>query len=585
MEMFNHLHANVNNNLTSVCTASACAAGALFLFLKWINKQKIQKKILKARKRRDKSFHEAKQAVQQFKITNPDFEGSVIVSLSLPELIEKLKDGSLQPDAVLHAFMEKALQVNDKLNCNAQMLMGSVEQLKDIKTQQKGLLYGIPISIKENLGYKGLDSTCGVLSKIDQPALMDSVVVAVLKRQGAIPFVKTNVPQGLLSYDCCNPIYGQTLNPHNLQKTPGGSSGGEGALIGGGGSILGLGTDIAGSVRIPSAFCGICGLKPTSNRISLRGANSCNKGQKSVLSSIGPMARDVESLALFMQALLCEDMFTLDPTVPPIPFNREVYESSEPLRIGYYEVDGYFQPSPSMARAFRETKHLLERAGHTLIPFKPPRITMAANELMVKGILADGGVTLLKNIGKPIDPTLQSQLMPYRLPNFIKKILSIILKPIYPRISASTNSIRGVRSIPELWQQHTQVEEYIHEVFAEWRRLNLDVLFCPMLGPAYNFFYCGRLNCVLSITGLSNLLNCPAGTVPVSKVTEEDEAQLKHYKGCHGDLWDKLFVKAVTGGVGLPVGVQCVSLPWQEEMCLRFMREVEMLTAKNKLNK
>lgn len=71
----------------------------------------------------------------------------------------------------------------------------------------------------------------------------------------------------ILSYDCGNPIYGQTVNPHNLQKTCGGSSGGEGALIGGGGSLLGIGSDIGGSIRIPAAFCGICGFKPTSGRV------------------------------------------------------------------------------------------------------------------------------------------------------------------------------------------------------------------------------------------------------------------------------------------------------------------------------
>lgn len=69
------------------------------------------------------------------------------------------------------------------------------------------------------------------------------------------------------SYDCSNPIYGQTVNPHNLQKTSGGSSGGEGALIGGGGSLLGIGTDIGGSIRIPASFCGICGFKPTTGRL------------------------------------------------------------------------------------------------------------------------------------------------------------------------------------------------------------------------------------------------------------------------------------------------------------------------------
>ncbi|ROL41638.1 Fatty-acid amide hydrolase 1 [Anabarilius grahami] len=755
----------MNINWMPAFAATVCGSCALFLFWKWSNNQKIQKKILNARKRRDKSLHLAEQAVQQFKIQNPGFESSSIVSLSLSELTRKLQEGSLQPDAVLHAFMEKvvtaaifylsitlyeiyefiasfrvedsihhagmdgllrncatgchadeaftmddlvdsisadtsglrcgrvqlrivfitpvwtALEVNKNLNCSTEFLMESVAQLKDINTQKKGLLYGVPISIKDNVAYKGHDSSCGVVSKLDQPVVMDSVVVRVLKKQGAIPFIKTNIPQGLLNYDCSNPIYGQTLNPCNLQKTPGGSSGGEGALIGGGGSILGLGTDIGGSIRIPSSFCGICGFKPTSKRLRVtdlggshraveqegagvpspmpraavfsgsdrndgsaayrqgdlritvrasppsaaprapapspalqpvvlpseragpsterpavsfdespptrwshprdsicvlpnqpihmclhvnssptgaQGISSCVKGPKSVLSSLGPMARDVESLALCMRALLCQDMFTLDPTVPPISFNQKVYESSEPLRIGYYENDGYLQPSPSMARAFRETKDLLERAGHTLVPFQPLRLYNVFHELALRGILADRGVTLLNHLkAGPIDPCLWDQATLLSTPGFIKKLLSIFLKPF----------------------------EYIDEVIAEWRRLNVDVLLCPILGPAYHFHYCGRLNSALSYTTLYNLLNFPAGVVTVSTVTEEDEAQLSQYKGAHGDIWDKFFVKAVTGAVGLPVAVQCVSLPWQDEMCLRFMREVEQLTAKNKLNR
>uniref|UniRef100_A0A9J8B8S9 Fatty-acid amide hydrolase 1 n=1 Tax=Cyprinus carpio carpio TaxID=630221 RepID=A0A9J8B8S9_CYPCA len=560
-------------NWTPVIAATVCGAGALYLLSRWRFNQKIQKKILNARKRRDKSLQQAEQAVQLFKTQNPDFESSSIVSLSLPELTGKLKDGSLQPDAVLYAFMEKALEVNKNLNCSTEILMKSVAQLKDINTQKKGLLYGVPISIKDNVAYEGRDTSCGVVSKLDEPALVDSVVVKVLKKQGAIPFIKTNIPQGLLNYDCSNPIYGQTLNPCNLQKTSGGSSGGEGALIGGGGSILGLGTDIGGSIRIPASFCGICGFKPTTMRLSVQGISSCVKGQKSVLSSLGPLGRDVESLALCMRALLCQDMFSLDPTVPPIPFNQEVYESSEPLRIGYYENDGYLQPSPSMARAFRETKDLLERAGHTLVPFQPLRLYHALHELTMRGILGDGGRTLFSHLqAGPIDPCLRDQTNILSIPGFIKKLISIVLKPF---VSASH------LSVAELWRQHANIEvEYIQEVIAEWRRLNVDVLLCPMLGPAYNFRYCGSLNSALSYTILYNLLNFPAGAVTVSTVTEEDEAQLRHYRGVHGDMWDRLFVKAVKGGVGLPVAVQCVSLPWQDEMCLRFMREVEQLTAK-----
>ncbi|XP_043097771.1 fatty-acid amide hydrolase 1 [Puntigrus tetrazona] len=570
-------------NWTPVIAATVCGTGALYLFLKWRNNQKIQKKILNAQKRRDKSVQQAEEAVQLFKIQNPDFESSSIVSLSLSELTKKLQDGFLQPDAVLYAFMEKALEVNKNLNCSTEILMESVAQLKDINTQKKGLLYGVPISIKDNVAYEGHDTSCGVVSKLDQPALEDSVVVEVLKKQGAIPFIKTNIPQGLLNYDCSNPIFGQTLNPCNLQKTSGGSSGGEGALIAGGGSILGIGTDIGGSVRIPASFCGICGFKPTVKRLSLQGISSCVKGQKSVLSSLGPLGRDVESLALCMRALLCRDMFSLDPTVPPIPFNQEVYESSKPLRIGYYENDGYLQPSPGMARAFRETKDLLERAGHTLVPLQPLRIYHVFHELTLRGVLGDGGRTLYSHLkAGPIDPSLCAQANLMSTPGFIKKLICAVLKPFYPRMSAYMDASLGIGSVGELWRQHANIEEYIQEVIAEWRRLNVDVMLCPMLGPAYNFHYCGRLNSAITYTILYNLLNFPAGVVTVSTVTEEDEAQLHHYKGVHGDLFDRLFVKAVKGGVGLPLAVQCVSLPWQDEMCLRLMREVEQLTAESR---
>ncbi|KAB5583823.1 hypothetical protein PHYPO_G00100060 [Pangasianodon hypophthalmus] len=408
-----------------------CAAGVSVFLLKWTEQQKVKRKLQRAREKREKELGQAKKAVSCFKIQNAGVDLSSIVTLPLAELSQQIRGGSLQPDAVLHAYMEKALEVNKKLNCATAVLTESLKQLEDIESHKGGLLYGIPISIKDNVDYEGYDSSCGVLTKLDDPAVKDSVVVSVLKKQGAIPFIKTNIPQGLLNYECSNPIYGRTVNPCNLEKTCGGSSGGEGALIAGGGSILGLGTDIGGSIRIPAAFCGICGLKPTNNRISLQGLSSCVKGVKTAMSAVGPLARDVESLALCMRALLCTDMFTLDPTVPPIPFNQQVYESSEPLRIGYYENDGYHQPSPSMSRALRETKELLEKAGHTLIPFNPPRIFTAFHEFVARGGLADGAVTLLNHFKEgPVDPGLQHQVSHWGLPKFMKKMISLLLRPI-----------------------------------------------------------------------------------------------------------------------------------------------------------
>ncbi|XP_058260112.1 fatty-acid amide hydrolase 1 isoform X2 [Hemibagrus wyckioides] len=510
----------MDSEWTLVAVALLCGIFCWCFFqLKWSRqKENLERKLQTARKRREACLKQAEEAVGRFKAEHPGLDLSPIMDLPLPELSQQIRDGSLQSDVVLHAYIEKALEVNSKLNCGTAFLTESLKQLEDIETHKDGLLYGIPISIKENIDYKGYDSTCGVSGMVNSPAAQDSVVVKVLKRQGAIPFIKTNVPQALYNYECSNPIYGTTVNPHNLQKTCGGSTGGEAALIGGGGSILGLGSDIGGSLRIPAAFCGVCALKPTANRISLLGMNSCVKGMKSVLSSVGPMARDVNSLALCMRALLNKDMFTLDPTIPPLPFKQEVYESSERLRIGYYDNDGYMQPSPGMSRALQEARAFLEQAGHK-----------------------------------------------------------------HPHIASVLDCTCGLSSVADLWKQQNVAENYIHEFIEEWEKLQLDVVICPILGPAIDFTYSGLTSITsgMSYAALYNLLNFPAGVVPITTVTAEDEDQLRHYKGTFGGYADKLFIKMLQDAVGLPLAVQCVSLPWQDELCLRLMRELETLCAKN----
>ena len=113
----------------------------------------------------------------------------------------------------------------------------------------------------------GYDSTMGLAQLIDRPASQDGSFVVGMKEQHAVPFCLTNIPQTMVSWSCSNPVYGNTLNPHDHSRTPGGSSGGEAALIAGGGSVLGLGSDIGGSLRIPAHFSGICGLKPTNGRL------------------------------------------------------------------------------------------------------------------------------------------------------------------------------------------------------------------------------------------------------------------------------------------------------------------------------
>ncbi|NXV72695.1 FAAH1 hydrolase, partial [Atlantisia rogersi] len=423
---------------------------------------------------------------------------------------------------------------------------------------------------------QGHDSTLGFIKNLNKPAAEDSVLVQVLRRQGAIPFVKTNVPQSLISYDCKNLIFGQTFNPLLYTRSPGGSSGGEGALVGGGGSILGFGTDVGGSLRFPAAFCGICALKPTGNRLRPLIMNAL-LWSLPVVAAVGPMAKDVESLALCMRALLCEDMFNLDSTVPPLPFNEEVFSSTHPLRIGYYETDFFTMPSPAMRRAVRETKQLLEDAGHTLVPFELTNVDYVVFNFCIKGVFADGGASLLKKFkGELEKSSLEFFFWLAKSPCWLKTLLSWITKP-FPLSMPFIGFVSFFSTVDEVWSLHHEIEEFCHQFIAQWKKLNLDVMLCPMLGPALGIGYPRKLSVAVSYTMLYNILDFPVGVVPVTMVTDEDEEDLKSYKGYFQDWWDRTLAKAFHGSVGMPVAVQCVALPWQEEMCLRFMKEVETL--------
>ncbi|XP_049638829.1 vitamin D3 hydroxylase-associated protein-like [Suncus etruscus] len=369
----------------------------------------LEAKAARARGLLEQQLCQAKAAVQNFwqkhlNICHPDIfvspqhpniHAESIVCLSLLELTQKLQEGVLCPELVVYSYMEQVLQAQKELNCLTGLVPGWEQQLQELQQRlHRGPLYGVPISLKDSYQCQGQVSSCGTFTLLDSPAMEDSVIVKVLKSQGAVVFAKTNIPQAMMSYNSGNPIFGNTLNPKNHKRSPGGSSSGEAALIATGASILGLGTDLGGSIRLPASFCGICGFKTTSARLSSKGVTPILSGAKLVTSSLGPMARDVDSLVLCMRALLCDELFRLDPTVPPLPFNDQLYSCSKPLRIGYYESNGFFEPLPCMKRAMQQSQELLERAGHQLIHFPVLQIEYMTFELFYGSFMADGMETI-----------------------------------------------------------------------------------------------------------------------------------------------------------------------------------------------
>lgn len=202
----------------------------------------------------------------------------------------------------------------------------------------------------------------GYVSWADKIAAEDAVTVDTLRRAGAIIYAKTTMPQSGMALECVSNLYGRTLNPFNTSLTPGGSSGGEGALIACRGSILGMGTDSGGSIRAPAAFNGLYGLKGTSSRISYKGNMNNSSGMGSA-SSIGPMAFSIRDLKLVTKVLVNDQQWLKDASVVAKPWN-DILEKKKRLSIGLIEWDGSVMPHPPIRRALEMTKNRLLEAGH-----------------------------------------------------------------------------------------------------------------------------------------------------------------------------------------------------------------------------
>ena len=252
-----------------------------------------------------------------------------VIRMSATQLLNAMNtDKKLSSEYVMRCFVGRAIATHVRLNAvTEQDYIAAVADAAECDAERsrghmRGRLHGLPISIKEHICMAGFDATCGAKARLQQPADKDAVLVSVLKTAGAIPFARTNVPQLLLVPESCNEIYGDTNNPYDQARSSGGSSGGESALIAGLGSPLGVGTDVGGSIRIPATVTGICGLKPSYERLSYAGVQLPRKGgrngQKEIRSIIGPMARTVEDLELFMDVCCAAEngMYERDQTMP-----------------------------------------------------------------------------------------------------------------------------------------------------------------------------------------------------------------------------------------------------------------------------
>lgn len=424
-----------------------------------------------------------------------------------------------------------------------------------------GPLHGLPISVKEHIGIKGLGHNGGFVGWWDRVAEEDAHILQLLQNAGCVLYVRTTQPQCLMHLETANNLYGETVNPFNRTLTSGGSSGGEGALIGLKGSPLGIGTDIGGSIRSPSANCGIWGFRPTSYRLPMAGLTAPMGGQEQIVPVIGPMSTSLGGCQVFMKALIDQKPWLVEPSLLPFPWSyppKESYlikpDGTKKLKIGILWSDGVVKPHPPIVRALKELKAKLESTPEVeFVDWKPYKHDLAW-DIISSMYFCDGAKQDREAIASSGEPWLP-------LSDFIIKE--------QPGVKEHT--------ISEVWDLTLQREKYRAEYAKLWNDTGkdgypVDVILCPVgpgaAPPLNHARYWGY-------TSQWNLLDYPAMVFPVSQVDQEQDKAEEEYTPLNKqDEWNyKLY--SPDKYVDAPISLQLVGRRYDDEKIFEAMELIK----------
>lgn len=494
---------------------------------------------------------------------------------TIRETVANVSASTWKARDVVAAHIDRIDEVNDGLNavviqCFDQALEDAarIDQLV-AAGESVGPLAGIPVTIKECFHVAGTASTIGVTT-LNQPHRRDNPIVQRMREAGAIVLGKTNIPQLMIWHESVNPVYGRSVHPVDSDRTPGGSSGGEAAIIAAKGSMLGLGSDLGGSLRVPSHFCGIHTIKPTERRLPIHGCQGNLYGMESMLFQPGPMARSVDDLTIALRVMNGKFDDAQHVSDIPAPLGDPEEIAIENLKIAYFEDDGYFTPSPAIRRATREAADQLASAGAAVESVKPPADMQKMVDLYYGVLAADGGKDLRRLLkGSKVDPAVKELLMLGHIPRWSRWMFKGLLSCLGQRHQASLMQTAKPLSADEYWQISHQVN-LMRAKWDKWMIKNqFDVILCPPFGvPAIKHGDGVSLLAAASYAFHFNVLGIPAGVVTTSKVGEEEESD----RTLSRDKSIRAAVHTEQGSAGLPVGVQVAARAWREDVVLAVMQ-------------
>jgi len=501
-----------------------------------------------------------------------------LIQMSASELAAAIARGDLSAVEAVEARIARIEQVNGALNAVVVKRYDEARASARAADEQRargeplGPLHGVPITIKECLDLAGTPSTFGLPSRASVLASEDDPWVARVRAAGAIILGKTNVSQILLYVESDNPVYGRTNNPWNLERSPGGSSGGQAAIIAAGGAPLGLGTDIGGSIRVPATSCGVVGMKPTAGRADDPGRYSVAIGQRAIVSQIGVLARMVDDVELGLRVMT--DGGAPDGS-PTFPLGDSAGVDVAKLRVAYYSDDGTFTVAPAVRRAVIEAAGALAGRGAQVTEWRPFEAERGFD--LFFGVLgADGGASEARMLGRDKrDPRIAQLLLLATAPRAVVASLAGGLRVGGQRHLAAIGRNFGYRDAAHYWRLVEQQMDYRRDFL---RALDtdeggpFDVIICPAFSlPALRHGASKDLVTAGGYAILYNVLGYPTGVVPVTRVREGEESQRKRSL----DRLERVALATERGSAGLPVGVQVVARPWQEHVAFAAMRAIE----------
>jgi fatty acid amide hydrolase len=505
-----------------------------------------------------------------------------LTSLSAVELAAMIARGDISSVDAVEAHIEQIERVNPLLNAvvvkryEAARAEAKLADERRVRGEVCGPLHGVPITIKECLDLENTPTTFGIPSRENARATQDDMYVACMRKAGAIILGKTNVAQMLLYIESDNPVYGRSNNPWNLDRSPGGSSGGQAAIIAAGGSPLGLGTDLGGSIRVPSTSCGIAGFKPTTGRTPDAGRYSVPIGQRAIVSQVGVLARTVSDVALGLEII----NGGRNPNVePPLSLGDPATVDVSHLRVAYYANDGTLQVAPAVRRAVLEAADILQNRGAQVTAWTPPDVSHALD--LFYGILsADGGRSFKRVLGRDKrDARIATLELFGRRSRPVLSVIGGLLNMLGQHGLAGLLRNFGHSDTLHYWQlveeQMAYQQRFLHALDTDDGG-PFDIILCPACAlPALTHGSSRDLGVAGGYTALYNLLGYPTGIVPLTRVHAEEEVG----RAPSRDIVEQAALKVERGSAGLPVGVQVVARPWREHVALAAMQAIEEIAS------